>query len=280
MTRDVPPTRRGSRGPSEPLHATRIYFPQLHALIASSPAHAAILVAAAMSPSAAGTGCAGTDARRRRHRHLPPRPPLAAADAAPRPTSRFRLPTPIAPTAMRILGRPARSPSRSSRPTTPSARPPRSPAVLPPKLAFADVSLPVAFFVSVHVDPTGKALSARRDRDPIPSLAAESLKSMSRWSFSPGRQGGQPVDTWGAYRLDLDVEFRSPKIDPDGVDARDSEHADSEAASTGSPTPNGSRAATPRRRSDGTVPIDQVDTAPIPAEDARGPPTPTRGPSR
>ncbi len=86
------------------------------------------------------------------------------------------------------------------------------PAVLPAKLALADSTVSVGFFVSIHVDPTGKMLIAKRERDPIPSLAAETLKSFSRWTLSPGRKNGQPVDTWGTYRLELSVEIDSPKI--------------------------------------------------------------------
>src|SRR5262245_28394012 len=40
------------------------------------------------------------------------------------------------------------------------------PAALPPKLPFTDAKLTAGDFVSVRVDPTGKVLQVRRDRDP------------------------------------------------------------------------------------------------------------------
>jgi hypothetical protein len=87
-----------------------------------------------------------------------------------------------------------------------------TPAALPPKLVFTDAALTAAFFVSVRVDPAGKALSVRRDRDPIPSLAGESMRSIQRWTITPARRTGQAVETWGAYRLELAVEIDSPKV--------------------------------------------------------------------
>ena len=87
-----------------------------------------------------------------------------------------------------------------------------TPAALPQKLAFTDAALTTAFFVSARVDPTGKAISVRRDRDPIPSLAGESMRSIQRWTITPARRGGQAVETWGAYRLELGVEIDAPKI--------------------------------------------------------------------
>ena len=195
----------------------------------------------------------------------PAPPPAAAVTPPPTPSAAdvaLPLPTPIAPAAMRIRDVPSITVEKLSA-DDPFGKTADVPATLPPKLAFADVSLPAAFFVSIHVDPTSKVLSVRRDRDPIPSQAAESLKSMSRWSFSPGRKGGQPVDTWGAYRIDLDVEFRSPKVAqvaftpvtpatpiPKPFDWKsDTEWLDS-------------RHVEPPQ--DGSVPIDQVDTTPIP----------------
>jgi Gram-negative bacterial TonB protein C-terminal len=137
------------------------------------------------------------------------------------------------------------------------------PGALPQKLVFADVETMAAFFLSVHVDPTGRPLSVRRDRDPVPSLAAETLKSVSRWTFAPARKGGQPVDTWGAYRIDLQVEIRAPKITQMTLTPV--------APSAPVPKPfdwktdadwlEGRHVAPP---DDGSVPIDQVDTAPIP----------------
>ena len=140
---------------------------------------------------------------------------------------------------------------------------PDSPAALPAKLPFAEATITVGLYVSVHVDATGKVLAVRRERDPIPSLAADTLKSISRWAFNPGRRAGQPVDTWGAYRIDLSVEIRAPKVQqisftpvtpstalptpfdwPPDADWVESRHA-------GAPT-------------DGSVSLDQVDSSPFP----------------
>jgi hypothetical protein len=171
-------------------------------------------------------------------------------------------PVPTPNTAMRITDPPlisiARLPSEN-----PFGSTAQVPAALPAKLPFADGVVSVGFFVSAHVDPTGRTLSVRRERDPVPSVSAEALKSLSRWTFSPARRGGQTVATWGAYRLDLYVEIRSPKILQMAFLPV--------TPSTAIPAPLAwppdsdwleSRKAAPP--TDGTVPIDQVDTAPIP----------------
>ena len=137
------------------------------------------------------------------------------------------------------------------------------PAALPPKLVFTDSVVTAGFFASVHVDPTGRALAVRRERDPVPSVSAEALKSLSRWTFSPARRGGQPVDTWGAYRLELSVEIRSPKIlqmafvpvtPSTPIPAPLAWPSDEEWLESRRPAPV----------TDQTVPISDVDTAPIP----------------
>ena len=191
----------------------------------------------------------------------------SAAPAAPAATPTpdmvsLPLPTPIAPTALRIRETSLITVEKLPA-DNPYGRTTEVPAAIPPKLTFADATLSAGFFVSVHVDPTGKALSVRRERDPIPSLAAESLKSFSRWVFTPGRRGGQPVDTWGAYRVDLEVSIRSPKI----------------AQMAFTPVPPTAPLPKPfewptdaewleNRKmplpADGSIPIDQVDITPIP----------------
>ena len=192
-------------------------------------------------------------------------PAVASAPPAATPTPDplgLLLPTPIAPTVMRIKETP--SVTVEKLPTdNPYGKATDAPAAIPPKLTFADATLSAGFFVSVHVDPTGKALLARRDRDPIPSLAAESLKSFSRWVFSPGRRGGSAVDTWGAYRVDLEVSIRSPKVQQISFTPV--------APTAPLPIPfewptdaawlESRKAAAP---ADGSIPIDQVDTTPIP----------------
>jgi hypothetical protein len=199
----------------------------------------------------------------------PPTPtpgvPAAAATAEPTPSAAdvaLPLPTPIAPTALRIRDLPSiaveKLPSDDPFGQTTDAA-----AALPPKLVFADATMPASFFVSIHVDPTGKPLAVRRDRDPIPSLAADTLKSISRWTLSPGRKGGQAVDTWGAYRVDLEVEIRSPKIVQTGFTAV--------TPSTPLPKPfawktdaDWFESRHPAAPDDSSVVLEQVDIAPLP----------------
>jgi hypothetical protein len=216
---------------------------------------AAALAVAMISP-AKGHAPAATPA---------PEPAPAAAPAVTPPmpdTLALPVPAPAAPAVLRIKDVPSIAIEKLPA-DNPFGSTSETPAALPAKLPFTDATLSTGFFVSVHVDATGKPLVARRDRDPIPSLAAETLKSLSRWVFSPGRHSGQPVDTWGAYRLDLGFEIRAPKVLqmgltpvlpasaipkpfewPPDADWLDSRHPEPPAA--------------------GTFPIDQVDTAPIP----------------
>ncbi len=140
-----------------------------------------------------------------------------------------------------------------------------TPAALPQKLLFTDAALTTSFFVSVRVDPTGRPLSVRRDRDPIPSVAGESMRSIQRWTITPARRAGQAVETWGAYRLELAVEVDAPKILSSTLTpvtpqtplpapfAWPAEAAWLESRKPG-PTP------------DGTVSILEVDTAPVPTK--------------
>lgn len=192
-------------------------------------------------------------------------PPETAATPVPTPSAAdlaLPLPTPIAPSALKIRDLPSITVEKLPA-DNPLGKTAEVPAALPQKLVFNDMTMPIGFFVSVHVDPTGKPLSVRRDRDPIPSLAADSLKSMSRWTLTPGRKGGLPVETWGAYRVDLEVEVRSPKIAQMALTPV--------TPSTPIPTPfdwksdadwlEGRHGAPPQ---DGSVPIEQVDTTPIP----------------
>ena len=191
-----------------------------------------------------------------------PAPPPPAAEAPPAGDVGLLLPTPIAPTAMKIRDIPSITVEKLSA-DDPFGKTVDVPAALPAKLVFADATFMGSFFASVRVDPTGKALSVRRDHDPIPSLAAESMKSMMRWTFTPGRRGGLPVDTWGAYQLQLAFEVSTPRIAQMlltpvtpltpipkpflwGADAEWLE----------------SRHVEPPQ--DGSVSLDQVDTAPMP----------------
>ncbi len=200
-------------------------------------------------------------------------PPAAAAapadatapEAAPSPSA---APTPGLPAgpaaapAVRIVDSPtvwvAKLPSENPYGSVADA-----PATLPAKLPFADATMPAGLFVSVRVDATGKPISVRRDRDPIPSLAAETMKSIQRWTIVPARRSGQAVDTWGAYRLELAVEIDSPKITQMMMMPV--------TPTTPLPSPfswpaeaDWLESRRPPAPSDGTVSILEVDTAPIP----------------
>jgi hypothetical protein len=162
-------------------------------------------------------------------RALPAQDPAPAPPPAPEPTpAAVEVTDPAAPAAAETAAPPAPAPlpplpaariaetptvSIDKLPTdNPYGLPFDTPAVLPQKLPFVDAVLTAAYFVSVRVDPTGKPLSVRRERDPIPSLAAESMRTIQRWTITPARRSGQAVETWGAYRLELTVEIDSPKV--------------------------------------------------------------------
>jgi hypothetical protein len=185
--------------------------------------------------------------------------PPAAVAATPAPVVS---PAPAAAPAARIVDAPsvwiAKIPTEN-----PYGRALDAPASLPPKLPFADAKLSAGFFVSVRVDATGKPVAVRRDRDPIPSLAAETMKSIQRWTITPARRGGQPVETWGAYRLDLAVEIDAPKI----TQAAMMPLTPSTPLPAPFPWPAESDwldARKPPAPTDGTVSILEVDAAPIP----------------
>jgi len=137
------------------------------------------------------------------------------------------------------------------------------PALLPPKPAFPESMIPASLFAAVRVDPTGRVVQSRIVRDPIPSLAAESRRSFEqRWSFDPAVKAGHPVESWGSVRLDLQVEVRPRE-----------EQATLTPVTPATPLPvpflwgedakwyEGYRVNPP---SDGTVPVEQVDTTPVP----------------
>jgi hypothetical protein len=199
----------------------------------------------------------------------PAAPDASAAPAAttPPPAGSAALPpigpTPVpAATALRIVETPsvvvAKLPSENPFGSTAEV-----PAALPPKLPFTDANVNAGFFVSIHVDPTGKAVLARRERDPIPSLAADSLKSLQRWTLIPARRAGQAVDTWGAYRLELAVEVRSPRLSQFTMGPV----LPTAAVPAPFQWPNETAWLETRKTTtpnDGTVPIVEVDTAPMP----------------
>jgi hypothetical protein len=91
------------------------------------------------------------------------------------------------------------------------------------------------------------------------------MRSIQRWTITPARRGGQAVDTWGAYRLELSVEIDAPKIlqqqltpvtPQTPLPAPFSWPAETEWLESRKPAPT----------SDGTVSILEVDTAPVPTK--------------
>jgi hypothetical protein len=132
-------------------------------------------------------------------------PPAATVPAAP-----VAVPTPVVVPAARVTDAPLvailQAPAEN-----PFGRAVEVAAALPPKLTFTDAVANSAAFVSARVDPTGRIMGVRPQRDPIPSLAGEAQRSLSRWVFDPARKGSESVETWAAMRLDLQVQIASPR---------------------------------------------------------------------
>jgi hypothetical protein len=137
------------------------------------------------------------------------------------------------------------------------------PAGLPAKPEFPQNTVTVALYAAVRVDSTGKVVQSRIIRDPIPSLAAEARRSFEqRWSFDPAVKAGQPVETWAGIRLDLQVEVRPRE-----------EQATLTPITPATPLPapfewgddkawlDNFKGVVP---TDGTVPVEQVDTTASP----------------
>ena len=133
-----------------------------------------------------------------------------------------------------------------------------APAAPPPKPVIPKVSMVDEMYVAVRVDAKGKATASKRLRDPIPSVAADTQKSLSRWAFEPPKKGGAPVDTWTSMRLDLSLEIDPMKVEQIGMTPVTRE--------TPMPTPfewpasaawfDAAKAAPP---ADGAVPLEQLD---------------------
>jgi protein TonB len=234
---------------------------------------AAALIAAMGALASAQTGPAPTPTPGEN----PATPPAAAAPATETPTAPpaaasatpTAAPTPVPPTPVptgppprRLIESPAISVSRLSA-ENPYGTVVEEPATLPAKLAFGEVVVPASLFAAVRVDPTGKVVQSRLVRDPIPSLAAESRRSFEqRWSFDPAVKGGQPAETWASVRLDFQVEVRVRDAQPTLTPV-------TPATPLPSPVEWGDdtkwyesyRVNPP---TDGTVPLEQVDTPPIP----------------
>ncbi len=151
-----------------------------------------------------------------------------------------------------------------------------APALLPPKPVFNEFVVSAPLFGAMRVDRAGKVTLSKRARDPIPSLTADTKKSLDRWLFEPARKSGQPVETWAAVRIDLTIQVRPPKLEQITLTPV--------TPATAIPAPfewgtdaawyDGLKAAPP---SDGTVAVEQVDTPPNPkktpwyADSFRGP---------
>jgi hypothetical protein len=138
---------------------------------------------------------------------VPPPPPPAAAMAAPPPAV---VPAPVVVPATRVTDAPVvailQAPSEN-----PFGLVPEVPAGLPPKPTFIDGVVNGASYVAARIDPTGRVMGVREQRDPIPSLRGDSQKSLSRWVFDPARKGAENVETWAAMRLDLEVQVDAPR---------------------------------------------------------------------
>jgi len=195
---------------------------------------------------------------------LPPPPtaaPAPVATPAPAPATRVSDPAVVS-----ILQAPAENPFGLV---------PQIAAALPPKLTFTDAVVSGAAFVSARVDLSGKPLGLKQERDPIPSLSGDARKSLARWVFDPARQGGQSVESWAAMRLELQVEIDAPR----------SVQGTLNSVTPATPLPKPMRWPSDEEwlesrgpiAPDGTVPIDKVDTPPMPrktpwtADSYRGP---------
>lgn len=132
-----------------------------------------------------------------------------AATAAAAPTA---IPTPTPVPAQRLIEPPiisiARLPAEN-----PYGRAVEEPPAFTGKPAFPDTTLTVPLFAMVRVDATGKVTQSRNARDPIPSLSAEVKRSFERWTFDPAVSGGHPVESWSSLRLELQVEVRAPRTE-------------------------------------------------------------------
>ncbi len=136
-------------------------------------------------------------------------------------------------------------------------------AAMPVKPPFTELALSAPFFAAMRVDRTGHVTQSRRVRDPIPSLTADSKKSLDRWVFDPARRSGQPVETWASFRLDLQVVIRAPKIEQMTMTPVIPTSPIPVPFEWGSDTTwYENLKVTPP--SDGTVPVEQVDTPPNP----------------
>ena len=137
-------------------------------------------------------------------------PVVTPAPAAVVPAAPLAAPAPVAVPAIRVTDAPLVAILQAPA-DNPFGKNVEAAAALPPKLTFTDAVANSAAFVSARVDTTGRIMGVRPQRDPIPSLAGEAQRSLSRWVFDPARKGSGNVETWAAMRLDLQVQIDAPR---------------------------------------------------------------------
>jgi hypothetical protein len=138
-----------------------------------------------------------------------------------------------------------------------------SPAMPPAKPVIPKIVMTDEMYVSLRVDAKGKVTSFKRVRDPIPSIAADTQKSLLRWVFDPPKKGGQPVDAWTSVKLDLAMEVNPLKIE--GLQVipvtRESPIPTPFEWAAGAAWLEAQKSAPP---TDGAVPVEQLDIPPAP----------------
>ncbi len=136
-------------------------------------------------------------------------------------------------------------------------------AAAPVKPTIPKVMMTDEMYVAIRVDAKGKATAFRRVRDPIPSVMADTQKSLLRWSFDSPKKGGLPVDTWTSLRLDLSLEIDPLKIEQLAMTpiTREMPVATPFEWPASAAWLEGVNATPP---SDGSVPLEQLDLPPTP----------------
>jgi len=80
-----------------------------------------------------------------------------------------------------------------------------------PKLAERtnppDLDTHQPFVLAVHLLETGRAVEAVPVEPPLRGLAAPLPGLVPRWRFAPAKKGGQPVQTWATYSIDLAISL-------------------------------------------------------------------------
>ena len=191
--------------------------------------------------------------------------PATGSALAPTPTpagSSTRLPPPVPIPILRLADPPVVS--VETLPTdNPFATPADAPAMAPVKPVYADLKIATSLFAAVRVDAKGKPISVRRARDPIPALAAQTQTSLLRWAFDPGKKAGQAVETWASLRLDLVAEIDAPKVETLLLTPILPSTPIPKPLDWGS-DPAWLESVKPPPPTEGVLPIEQLDTPPVP----------------